>query len=562
MAATTGPTAPIVEQTDLSGTPVQVGETVYGKFLASRHAETVGDFAAAASYTAQVLAENPDLDNIAQRGHLLMASAGRIAEAAELAERVIAENERDPLANMTLAVRALAAEDYRKALGRLDKIELTGIQRIIVPLVRAWALAGDGRTEEALELLDGLTATNGLGPLAGLHAGMIADMAGRPEAADAAFQRGVDASGDTPALQLIEAYAGLLVRTGQPEKAVRLVEDFSRVNPRTLLIEPTRAALANGEQPAPVVTTYAEGAAESLHAVANLLNRERLRAQALIMIQLALHLRPESPPTLYLLGQVLEREEQVETALEAYGEIDPNTPYGWYARLNLADGYRSQGDVDKAVQLLRKMMNEQPERSDAAIALGDFLRIDERYTEAVRAYDTAHERAAEDADWRLFYTRGIALERAKQWDRAERDFLKALELQPDQPLVLNYLGYSWIEQGQNLERAKEMIEKAVAQRPQDGFIADSLGWALYRLGDYEAAVTHLERAVALEPGDPVINDHLGDAYWLAGRRDEARFQWVRALSQEPEPDVEAIIRDKLEGKQLPQPITADERRDI
>jgi Flp pilus assembly protein TadD len=195
-------------------------------------------------------------------------------------------------------------------------------------------------------------------------------------------------------------------------------------------------------------------------------------------------------------------------------------------------------------------------------ALGDFLRIDERYREAVTAYDTAHDRAADEADWRLYYTRGIALERAKLWDRAESDFLKALELEPDQPLVLNYLGYSWIEQGQNLARAKAMIEKAVAQRPQDGFIADSLGWALYRLGKYPDAVVHLERAVALEPGDPVINDHLGDAYWLADRREEARFQWKRALSQEPEADVEEIILDKLQGKQLPQQLPADQRRDI
>jgi tetratricopeptide (TPR) repeat protein len=514
------------------------------------------------AFAAQVLAENPDLKDIARRGHILMASAGRIAEAAELAEQVVAENERDPLANMTLAVRAFASEDYGQALARLDKIELTGIQRIIVPLMRAWALAGDGRTDAALRLLDDLTSTNGLGPITGLHGGLIADLSGRPEAADAAFKRGVAASGETPALQLVEAYAGLKARTNQHESAVRLVEAFTQTNPQTLLIEPTQAALADGKVPAPVVTSFADGAAEALHAVANLLNRERLRAQSLIMIQLSLHLRPKSPPTLYLLGQVFEREEQLDAAIEAYGDIDSETPYGWYARLNLADGYRTQGDVDKAVRMLRTMMRERPDRADAARTLGDFLRIDERYRDAVTAYDAAHERAGDDTDWRLYYTRGIALERAKLWDRAENDFLKALELEPDQPLVLNYLGYSWIEQGVNLERAKKMIEKAVSQRPQDGYIADSLGWALYRLGNYPDAVVHLERAVALEPGDPVINDHLGDAYWLAGRRDEARFQWTRALSQKPDADVEKIIRDKLRGKQLPQPLPEDQRRDI
>jgi len=363
----------------------------------------------------------------------------------------------------------------------------------------------------------------------------------------------LEASGDGIALQLVEAYAGLLERTNQHDKAVQLVDTFTRQNPKTLLIEPTSTALAAGKAPPPVVSNFADGAAEALHAVANLLNRERLRSQSLIMIRLALYLRPQSPATLFLLGQVLEGEDQLDNAMAAYRAIDPATAYGWYARLSLADAYRSEDDIDKAVRLLRTMVRERPERGDAARTLGDFLRIDERYSEAVSAYDTAFERADKDVDWRLYYTRGIALERAKQWDRAEKDFLKALELEPEQPLVLNYLGYSWIEQGQNLERAKAMIEKAVEQRPQDGFITDSLGWALYRMGDYDGAVVHLERAVALEPGDPVINDHLGDAYWLAGRREEARFQWTRALSSDPEPDIAAVLRDKLQGKQLPQP---------
>ncbi len=560
-AATQGD-GPYIDQPDLAGTPVQVGETVYGKFLASRHAESVGDFAAAATFASQLLAEDVDLQDIAQRGHLLMATAGRIAEAAELAERVVAENEGDPLANMTLVTRAFEREDYREALTRLNKIQLTGIQRIIAPLMRAWALAGDGRTEAALDVLDELTGTNGMGPITGLHAGLIADLSDRSELADAAYRRGIDASGETPALQLVEAYARFLTRNDRRDEAVRLVEAFTHANPRTLLIEPAREALADGEAPDPVVSSFADGAAESLHAVANLLNRERLRAQSLIMIRLALHLRPDSPSTLFLLGQVLEREEQTELAMEAYDAIDPATSYGWYARLNLADGHRAQDDMDAGLRLLRAMVRERPERTDAARALGDFLRIDERYREAVTAYDTAFERSSDDVDWQLYYTRGIALERAKLWDRAESDFLKALELEPDQPLVLNYLGYSWIEQKQNLERAKQMIEKAVLQRPQDGFIADSLGWAMYRLGNYTEAVTHLERAVALEPGDPVINDHLGDAYWLADRRDEARFQWIRSLSQEPDPEVEAIVRDKLDGKQLPIPLPADQRRDI
>ncbi|MBT4908349.1 MAG: tetratricopeptide repeat protein, partial [Rhodospirillaceae bacterium] len=175
------------------------------------------------------------------------------------------------------------------------------------------------------------------------------------------------------------------------------------------------------------------------------------------------------------------------------------------------------------------------------------LRYTERYAEAVVAYDAAVARtgALVPRHWFLLYSRGVSLERTKEWARAEADFLQALELSPDQPLVLNYLGYSWLEQGMHLERAQAMIEKAVSLRPNDGYIVDSLGWAFYRLGDYDRAVRQLERAVELMPNDPVINDHLGDALRQAGRRLEARFQWTRSIELGAEEEAAAIIRRKL-----------------
>ena len=199
------------------------------------------------------------------------------------------------------------------------------------------------------------------------------------------------------------------------------------------------------------------------------------------------------------------------------------------------------------------MTAEHPERTDAVISLADILRARERYDEAVAAYDRAFERIdeLEGRHWSLLYARGIALERSRQWSRAEADFLRALELEPDQPLVLNYLGYSWIEQGTGLDEALEMIERAVKLRPEDGYIIDSLGWAHYRLANFEKAVTHLERAVERRPEDPTINDHLGDAYWRVGRYNEARFQWRRALSLDPDKELIPVIQAKLEAGLAP-----------
>ena len=190
--------------------------------------------------------------------------------------------------------------------------------------------------------------------------------------------------------------------------------------------------------------------------------------------------------------------------------------------------------------------------------MGDLLRGKDRFAEAEAAYTRAIQRLpkVERSDWRLLYARGITYERTKRWPQAEADLLKALELEPDQPFVLNYLGYSWVDQGLNLDRAKAMLHRAVELRPDDGFIVDSLGWAYYRLGESDKAVTYLERAVELEPGDPVLNDHLGDVYWRVGRQREARFQWQRALTFKPEPDAVAAIQAKLAnglGPQAPRP---------
>ena len=217
-------------------------------------------------------------------------------------------------------------------------------------------------------------------------------------------------------------------------------------------------------------------------------------------------------------------------------------------RLRTANGLAELDEIEAAAEQMKIMARERPERSDPLIALADMMRMGERYDEAVEAYDQAFARipTLENRHWTLLYARGMSLERAKQWERAEDDFLRALELEPDQPLVLNYLGYSWVEMGRNLDQAREMIEKAVEQRPNDGYIVDSLGWVLYRLGDYEDAARFLERAAELRPNDPVILDHFGDGLWRVGRSAEARFQWRRALSFEPESELEESLRRKID----------------
>ena len=561
-AATYGRSGPPGLQADLEGESFDLGLSVAGRFLAARHAESVGNLVAAADLTAEVLSEVPRSELMSRRAHLVMVGAGRFDAAATIADELIKTRPQDPLVVYTLVVRALHQGDHAKSLALLDGIPESGVNGIIVPLLKAWSLAGEGQTADGVAALEAMAGNAGLAPVAGFHQALIADLGGDIAGAEAAFRRTLAASGDRPSLQLVDSFARFLVRNNKTEEATKLVADFAARNPQTLLIEPALAVVEGRAAPDRLVADVSAGVSEVFRNVASLLNREQLRTEALLFVRMALDLAPDDAGAKFSLAQLLEAREREDLAIEAYETIDSGSPYSWYARLGVADAMHAQGESDDAIRLLQAMSAERPERADAPRALADLLRVTERFDDAVTAYDLAAQRMDGEPDWGFLYTRGIALERAKRWERAEQDFLKALDASPDQPLVLNYLGYSWVEQGVQLERAREMIETAVEKRPRDGYITDSLGWVLYRLGDFEPAVMHLERAVALEPGDPVINDHLGDAYWAVGRKLEARFQWMRALSLEPDRDVEAEIRQKLDGKKVPRPLPPGKKRDL
>ena len=305
--------------------------------------------------------------------------------------------------------------------------------------------------------------------------------------------------------------------------------------------------LANGLKAPKTVSNGTEGAAEALFNVAGTLTEENSTEIALVYGRLAIALRPDFPLAQMVVGRVLGTLRRPAEAIKVYDTVSRGSPLWWTARLRSAASLEALGKDDEAIAQLRDLSREQETRPDALVNLGDILRSKKRFAESVDAYDAAIKRIGQvdRHHWSLLYSRGISLERSKQWARAEEDFVAALELNPDQPYVLNYLGYSWVDQGINLDRAQKMIERAVELRPNDGYIVDSLGWVLYRLGRHPGAVKQLERAVELRPQDPTINDHLGDAYWMVGRHIEARFQWRRALSLDPEPEQIAAIRKKI-----------------
>jgi Flp pilus assembly protein TadD len=268
---------------------------------------------------------------------------------------------------------------------------------------------------------------------------------------------------------------------------------------------------------------------------------------SLIYARLALELEPDFSLAQLLAGEIRDDQGRTADALALYNAVGPQSPLYWSARLRAALALDQLDKTDEAEAMLKTLATQRPNSIEPLVELGDVYRGHEKYEDAATAYDQAiaRQKSGDANSWRLYYDRGVSLERSGRWPLAEADLKHALELAPQEPLVLNYLGYSWIDKGENLSDALKMIERAVELRPNDGYIVDSLGWAYYRLGDLAKATQYLERAIELMPEDPTINDHLGDVYWKVGRKLEARFQWTHARDLKPDPDELEKIEQKL-----------------
>lgn len=528
---------------------VSVGASLSGNYLAARHARVAQDPAAVVRFLRAALALAPDEPNLIARTYAALIVGGQTAEALPLARKFLDGGHDAALARLIVALDELRAGRYAAAVQRLERFPGDGGLGYLARVLTAWALVGDGRIDDALAGLDaaGSGSGSGTGMLFRLHAVWINDLAGRGPAAEAKLQAVLDQH-EQPWLRLTELAAGTLARAGKPDKAAALYRAYLERVPQAHAVAAQAERLARGKPPPRIIRSAKDGAAEALFDAAGIARRQNAAETALILGQLGLFVRSDFPELRLIVADLMEDAGRFADANAIYAGIDRGVPLAATAELATARNLERLDRFDDAVRLLEDLARRHNDDAEPLGELGDMLRKRERFEDAVKAYDRAFARIGppQPHHWRLLYARGISLERAKQWDRAEGDFLQALAFEPEQPFVLNYLGYSWVEQGRNLAQAEQMIRKAVALRPDDGYIVDSLGWVLYRLERYGEAVVELERAVALKPEDPVMNDHLGDAYWAAGRQREARYQWRTALALSPEPELKAKLQDKLE----------------
>jgi tetratricopeptide (TPR) repeat protein len=519
--------------------------TLLGNYLSGRVARGSHDTRAAAEFYSKALADDPENELILEQTFLLDTAAARWDSAVKLAKDLVEVEPSHRIAQFLLGIDTFKRGDYKNAEEHFATVRQGPIDDLTSTLARAWVLEADGKHSEAFEALDHLSSADWAQYYQRYHRGLIADIAGRHQLASQSYAQAFKRNPAT--LRVADAYARHAVNAKDRELAVKILKAHMAKAAPHPLSEDLLAKIESGSTPPLMATTPTEGLAEVFYGIGDALAGEGGLDMGIVFLQFAIYLKPDFPLAYIALAEAYDSAKKYDAEIEAFDHVPDDSPLWVNVQIQKAFALNSLDKVDEAKELLDAIIAKNPKDGRPMDALGNILRSHERYTEALKYYSQAVNLIDEPAkqNWMLYYSRGVCYERLKNWAAAEADFKKALELSPDESLILNYLGYSWVDQGMNLKQAMDYIRKAVKLKPNDGYYVDSLGWANYRLGNMPAAVEYLERAVELRPDDPIINDHLGDAYWRVGRRLEAKYQWEQALSLEPEDDLIKKINQKI-----------------
>ena len=534
-------------EVNLSGTSEEPEGTLLGNYLSGRVARGGHDTLAAATFYSAALAEDPSNELIMEQTFLLQAAAADWDNATKLASQLIKVEPSHRIARFLLGAEAFKKKKYKEADEHFAAARQGPIADLTSTLARAWVQSADNRYDDAMKTLDSLSEADWAQFYQRYHRALIADVAGQRSVARQAFS---DAFKKNPGtLRVADAYTRHALNANNRKLARQVLRTHLSKSSGHPLSEALQQEVEGNNVPPLLVTTPAQGLAEVFYGIGDALAGEGGLDMGITFLQFALYIEPEFPLAHVALAEAYDGARRYDLELAAFDNIKKDSPLWLSVQIQKAFALNAMERVDDAKAMLDDLIKEHPKDVRPLDALGNILRSHERYEEARGYYSRAIElvsRPTKD-NWALFYSRGVCNERLKDWPSAEADFTKALVLSPDESLVLNYLGYSWVDQGRNLKQGIDYIRQAVKLKPDDGYYVDSLGWAYYRLGNIEAAVEHLERAVELRPDDPVINDHLGDVYWKIGRQLEAKYQWQQALTLKPENDQITTLKEKIAG---------------
>ncbi|PHS29171.1 MAG: hypothetical protein COA85_01380 [Robiginitomaculum sp.] len=527
----------------------RVTESAYGDYLAARFASGMNDVHAAAHYYGAALEKQPDNDLLRKQAFLSALLAGRIADSANFARAALGTDSEANLMRLAMATNALGKKRYETALGTLAEGKYGPFNGEVRQLLRGWAAYGTGDADKALEYIKSAGEAPIFARIVHLQLALLLDLEDRADEAEGAYKIATEPGQISD--RAVYAYGSFLERHDRADEARAEYEKASNTFTQAPMSALASSQLSDDKKtksPRRLVRNASEGAAEALYGTSQILAAQAHFDKALVYLEMARFINPDHGAALQLLARVMEVEKRPEDALKVFASISQKSPYRLNADLSRARVLFRTDHRDEAMEVFRSLAGEHPGDDRLAVAYADALRSVNKYKEALPIYERLIASQGKNAGWQLYFARGTALERLGRGHESITDFRKALKINPEQPDVLNYLGYTYINAGENLDEGFALIEQALSLRPNAGYIIDSLGWAHYRLGQYEQAVRYLERAVEMEPGEPTISDHLADAYWQAGRHLEARFQWSHTLSLKPDDDVDfEVIRGKLEN---------------
>jgi tetratricopeptide (TPR) repeat protein len=519
--------------------------TLLGNYLSGRMARGDHDLTTAAQFYSRALAEDPKNEIILEQAFLLEAASAHWDSSVKFAQDLVKNDSSNRLARFLLGCEAFKQGRYEEADKHFAEARQGPIADLTSTLARAWVQQAAGKSKEALATLDSLSDADWAQFYQRYHRALIADLSGKRDIARQAYAQAFKKNPST--LRVAEAYARHAVNANNRKLARQTLKSHIAKSASHPLSEALLAEIDTDKTPPLLVVSPTQGLAEVFYGIGDALAGEGGLEMGIIFLQFALYLEPDFPLAYTALAEAYESAKTYGLEIEALDQVKAESPLWLNVQIQKALALNALERVDDAKALLEELIGKSPKDIRPLDALGNILRSHERYGEARDYYSRALTLtpAPVKDNWTLFYSRGVCNERLKDWPSAEADFKKALALAPEESLVLNYLGYSWVDQGRNLKQAMEYIRKAVKLKPDDGYYVDSLGWAYYRLGNLPAAVETLERAVELKPDDPIINDHLGDAYWKVGRKLEAKYQWQQALTLNPEDDLVPTIKQKI-----------------
>lgn len=539
--------APARSQDQVPG-PGDISNSVLGNYLAGRFARAAQDTKEAAEFYSRALSSDPSNEVLLEQAFQMETMSGNWPKAIPLAEKLAATQQSHRMSQFLLGVTSFKAADFTAAVEHFKAASENPIGELTSAIALGWTRLAAGDPDAALKAVDLQKQPDWAQFYLNYHRALIADIAGRRAEARSSFEKMFRQ--DNRTLRTSLAYAQSAAHAGDFKLARQVIKEQLSKTPGDPhpLAKDTLERINKRERIELLVNTPADGLAELFYGLGEALTGEGGVSLGTIYLQLALNIKPDHAFALAALANTQEAAKRYEDAIATYDKIPKGTPLQSAIDIRKAFNLNSLDRLDEAKAILVHLAERDPKDVRPLEALGNILRARKQYAEAVTYFTRAIAvlGKSDPRYWGYYYARGTCYERLKNWPAAEADLKKALALAPDQPLVLNYLGYSWVDQGKNLKEGMRLIEKAVQLKPDDGYIVDSLGWAHFKQGNFKEAVRYLERAVELKPEDPTLNDHLGDAFWKVGREREARFQWNQALSLEPEPEDVEKIKAKLE----------------